>query len=86
MMSAMTLISTTSALVGYQLAPDKSYATLPFAAVLIATMLTSIPAAKLLQYIGRKLTAILASFIGMARTWHVCTVVCCRTPDTGFLA
>lgn len=66
MMSAMTLITTTSALVGYQLAPDKSYATLPFAAVLIATMLTSIPAAKLMQRIGRKPAFILACFIGIA--------------------
>ena len=65
MMSAMSLITATSALVGYELASDKSYATLPFAAVLIATMLTSIPAARLMQRIGRKPSFVLASFIAM---------------------
>jgi len=65
MMSAMSLITATSALVGYELAADKSYATLPFAAVLIATMLTSIPAARLMQRIGRKPSFMIASIIAM---------------------
>ena len=65
MMSAMSLITATSALVGYELASDKSYATLPFAAVLTATMMTSIPAARLMQRIGRKASFILASVIGL---------------------
>ena len=66
MMSAMSLITATSSLVGYELATNKSYATLPFATILIATMLTSIPAAKLMERIGRKYSFILASTIGIA--------------------
>jgi len=65
MMSAMSIITTTSALVGAELATDKSLATLPFAAILIATMLTSIPAAKLMQRIGRKPAFMLAGCIGI---------------------
>lgn len=65
-MSAMSLITATSSLVGYELAIDKSYATLPFATILIATMFTSIPAAKLMERIGRKPSFILASFIGIS--------------------
>jgi MFS family permease len=65
MMSAMSLITATSALVGYELAPDKALATLPFAAILVATMLTSLPAAKLMQRIGRKPAFIFACFIGI---------------------
>lgn len=65
MMSTMSLITATSALVGYELAEDKSYATLPFAAILIARMLTSVPAARLMQAIGRKPSFMLASVIAL---------------------
>ena len=83
-MSAMTLITTTSALVGYQLATDKSYATLPFAAVLIATMLTSIPAAKFMQRFGRKAGFLLASLIGITGA-SICTLAILHRHFWGFL-
>ena len=65
MISAMSLVVSTAALVGYRLAEDKSYATLPVAASLIATMLTSIPAALLMQRIGRRNGFMFASVIAL---------------------
>jgi MFS family permease len=63
--SGQTLIVATSALVGFALADDKSLATLPFAVQLLATMLTSIPAAGLMGRIGRRPAFQLATFLGM---------------------
>jgi MFS family permease len=65
MLSSMTLILTVSALVGVSLAPDKSLATLPIAVVFIAVMMTSIPAALLMERIGRKAGFMMATFFGM---------------------
>jgi len=65
MMSSMSLILTASALVGFSLAPDKSLATLPVAVIFIAIMFTSIPAAMLMEHIGRKKGFMLATFFGM---------------------
>ncbi len=65
MVSAMSLLVSTSALVGYQLADDKSFATLPIAAGLVATMLASIPAAMLMQRVGRKAGFLFASVLGL---------------------
>jgi len=65
MYSGLSLIVATSALVGYTLAADKSLATLPFASQLLATMLTSIPAAALMSRVGRKLAFQLATVLGM---------------------
>ena len=66
MMSSTSLIITTAALVGFALAEDKSWATLPLAAQFIATMFTTIPAALLLDRIGRKQGFMLASFFGIS--------------------
>lgn len=65
MMSGNSLLITTSALVGFALADDKSLATLPLAAQFIATMLTSIPAAMLMERIGRKPGFILSTLFGL---------------------
>lgn len=65
MMSSMSLILTAAALVGYSLAPDKSLATLPVAVIFIAVMFTSIPAAIIMEHIGRKTGFMLATFFGM---------------------
>jgi len=65
MVSAISLIVTCSALVGFELAVDKSLATLPAAVMFITTMLGSIPAALLLEKIGRKTGFMLATFIGV---------------------
>jgi MFS family permease len=65
-MSCNTLIIATAALVGYDLASDKSFATLPLALQFVATMCTSIPAALLMQRIGRKPAFLLATLAGAA--------------------
>jgi len=65
MVSAMSLVISTAALVGYQLAGDKSYATLPVAASLVATMLTTIPAAVLMHRFGRRNGFMFASVIAL---------------------
>ena len=64
--SAVSLILTTSALVGFMLADDKSYATLPVALMAIATMCTSIPAALLMEKIGRKNGFMLSTLFGIS--------------------
>lgn len=64
-LSGNTLIVATTALVGLNLAGDKTYASLPYAAQLIATMLTSIPAALLMATIGRKYAFLVAAIVAM---------------------
>lgn len=54
MMTANSLIVATAPLVGLALASDKSLAALPIAALQVATLLTSIPAALLMQRFGRR--------------------------------
>jgi len=64
-MSGTSLIVATTALVGFALADDKMYASMPFAAQLIATMLTSIPASILMSCIGRKTSFLIGTVIAM---------------------
>ncbi len=66
MMSGSSLVIATSSLVGFALAPDKSLSTLPLAAQFIAMMLTTIPAAHLLQKIGRKKGFMFATLFGIS--------------------
>ena len=66
MMSVTTMTVTISVLVGFNLAPNKAYATLPFTAQLIASTLMSIPAAMLMARIGRKPAFMLATLLGMS--------------------
>jgi MFS family permease len=54
MMTGNSLLIATSALVGYSLAEDKSFATLPIALQFLATMLTSAPASMLMRHVGRR--------------------------------
>ncbi len=65
-MSISSLIAATAALVGNNLAVDKSLATLPVALMFVATMSTSIPAGMLMQRIGRKAAFLLSSLFGIA--------------------
>ena len=64
-MSGTSLMVATTALVGYSLADDKAYASLPFTLQLLATMFTSIPAAILMTKIGRKHTFLLGTVVAM---------------------
>ncbi|MDG2089521.1 MAG: MFS transporter [Gammaproteobacteria bacterium] len=65
MMSCTSLIVATAALVGFGLATDKSLATLPIAAQFVGTMLASVPAAMLMQRLGRKTTFMIAALFGI---------------------
>ena len=64
-MSGTSLMVATTALVGYSLADNKIYASLPFTLQLLATMLTSIPAAMLMAKIGRKASFLSGTIIAM---------------------
>ena len=66
MMSGSSLIIATAALVGFALAEDKSWATLPLAVQFIATMCTTIPAALLMDRIGRRKGFMLATLFGVS--------------------
>ncbi|MBI3561750.1 MAG: MFS transporter [Gammaproteobacteria bacterium] len=59
------LLVATSSLVGYQLAADKSLATLPLGVQFFATMLTTIPASMLMKQIGRRHGFMLGTLLGI---------------------
>lgn len=65
-MSISSLIAATAALVGDNLAADKSLATLPVALMFVAMMCTSLPAGMLMQRIGRKAAFLWSSLFGIA--------------------
>ena len=66
MLSGNSLIITTAALVGFALAEDKAWATMPLAVQFIATMCTTVPAALLMDRIGRRQGFILATLFGIS--------------------
>ncbi|MCD6060782.1 MAG: transporter [Moraxellaceae bacterium] len=59
------LMITLAGLVGLQLAPDEGLATLPVALMMVATAATTIPAALLMQRIGRKAGFLLGTALGV---------------------
>ncbi|MEJ2108081.1 MAG: MFS transporter [Acidiferrobacteraceae bacterium] len=65
MMTANSLLVTTTALVGYRLAADKALATLPMAMQMLATMMTTIPASLLMKRIGRRSGFLVGAIIGL---------------------
>lgn len=66
MMSGISLLITTAALVGADLAPRQWLSTLPLATLYIAMMLTSIPASLLMERTGRKKGFMLATLFSIA--------------------
>ena len=64
MMTSQTMVVTSSALVGFALAPDPSLATLPYALQFIAVMTITYFASLLMGRIGRKRGFLLASMVG----------------------
>ncbi len=68
-----SLLITVSALIGFELAPNKTLSTLPLALQFIAVMSTSIPASLLMARIGRKYSFMFAAGIGMLGS--VCALV-----------
>jgi len=65
MMSVNTLMVSSSAIIGSQLAINKALATLPMALYFVAVMLTTIPASMLMGAVGRKPGFLLATLIGL---------------------
>lgn len=66
MMTGGSLLVATSALVGVQLAPDESLATVPFAVQVLTGMLTTVPASLLMQRVGRRGGFLVAAAMGAA--------------------
>ncbi len=66
LMSVNTLLITASAIIGFDLAENKSLATLPLAIQFLLAMLTSIPASLLMKRLGRKAGFVISSVIGIA--------------------
>lgn len=66
LLSGSSLVVATTSLVGFALAPDKSLSTLPLAAQFITLMCASIPAALLMQKIGRKKGFMVGALFGLA--------------------
>ncbi len=74
---AISVDLTLTGLTGYQLAPQKSLATLPFALITVAGMVTTWFAAQLIQRIGRRAAFTLGASIGgigglisVSAVWH----------------
>jgi len=84
-MSGMSLIVATSVLVGFELADNKAYASLPFSIQLISTMLTTIPAAILMGRIGRKLAFLIATLIAIGGG-TICTIAIINKQFVLFIA
>lgn len=62
--TASVMVMTLSGLVGLQIAPDKSLATLPIAMMMVAAAATMIPASILMQRFGRKTGFLLGTMLG----------------------
>ncbi len=62
---ANTIQTTTSALVGLQIAPDPALATMPLAAQFVGNMVSTMPASLLMARIGRRLGLMLGSLFGV---------------------
>lgn len=67
-MTAAPLVILLGGIVGATLAPSTSLATLPVASIIIGTALSTIPAAMLMQRIGRKGGFLIAAFISALST------------------
>src|SRR5688572_27406798 len=62
--SATVIMFTTAGLIGVQIAPSKAWATLPISAFVIGTAVSTIPAAMLMQRIGRRPGFMLGALAG----------------------
>ncbi len=67
--SGNILLVTVGGIVGYQLAPDPAFATLPVALMVIGTACATVPAAFTMQRIGRRYGFVLATAIAAAGAW-----------------
>lgn len=65
MLSAIVMSMALGAILGGVLAPDKSLATLPIAMMVIGTAITSLPAAILMRYLGRRAGFLIGATLGL---------------------
>ena len=66
MLSAIVLSMSLAAILGSLLAPDKSLATLPVAAMVVGTAIASLPAAMLMRRWGRRMGFLMGAGLGVA--------------------
>lgn len=66
MLSAIVMSMALGAVLGSDLAPDKGFATLPIAVMVIGTVLSSIPAAMLMRRFGRRTGFLTGAVLGLA--------------------
>lgn len=66
MLSAIVMSMALGAILGGNLAPDKGYATLPIAVMVIGTAIASIPAALLMRRFGRRTGFLVGATLGLA--------------------
>ena len=66
MLSAIVLSMSLAAILGALLAPDKSLATLPVAAMVVGTAIASLPAAMLMRRWGRRMGFLMGAGLGVA--------------------
>jgi MFS family permease len=64
-MTSITMLFTVAALIGARLASDPSLATLPVALLQVAVMFTTIPAALLMQRVGRRTGFVVGTLLGI---------------------
>lgn len=65
-LSAVVMSVTLGAMLGGVLAPDKGYATLPIAMMVIGTAIASIPAAILMRHHGRRAGFLIGAALGLS--------------------
>ncbi len=66
MLSGVVLSMTLAAILGSALAPDKGLATMPIAAMVVGTAITSLPAALLMRQVGRRPGFVVGAGVGLA--------------------
>jgi len=66
MLSAVVVSMTLAGIIGTLLSPDRGLATLPIAAMVVGTALTSIPASLLMRRMGRRMGFVMGAALGTA--------------------
>ncbi len=66
MLSGSSLMIATSALIGFALAEDKMWATLPIGCLFFGTLISTFPASMIMKRIGRRAGFILGPIFGVA--------------------
>ena len=66
MLSAIVMTVALGAILGGELAPDKGFATLPIAVMVVGTAIASLPAAMLMRRFGRRTGFLIGAVLGLA--------------------